>query len=66
MKQMNLGESEFERKTKTTRKREFLRETNLAVPWADLVSLIALLHLPSGAKGGRPPRLPSRPCCAFP
>ena len=55
MKQMSLGKSGFERKTKRTRKREFLDEMNLVVPWAELVSLIAP-HAPSpGAKGGRPP-----------
>ena len=52
---MSLSESGFERKTKRTRKREFLDEMNLVVPWAELVSLIAP-HAPSpGAKGGRPP-----------
>jgi IS5 family transposase len=55
MKQMSLGESGFERKTKRTRKREFLDEMNLVVPWTELVSLIAQ-HAPTpGAKGGRPP-----------
>ncbi|WP_175854930.1 IS5 family transposase [Burkholderia anthina] len=55
MKQMSLGESGFERKTKRTRKREFLDEMNLVVPWSELVSLIAP-HAPApGAKGGRPP-----------
>ena len=55
MKQMSLGESGFERKTKRTRKREFLDEMNLVVPWGELVSLIAP-HAPApGAKGGRPP-----------
>ena len=55
MKQMSLGESGFERKTKRTRKREFLDEMNLVVPWAELVSLIAP-HAPApGGKGGRPP-----------
>ncbi len=55
MKQMNLGENGFERKTKRTRKREFLDEMNLVVPWGELVSLIAP-HAPApGAKGGRPP-----------
>jgi transposase, IS5 family len=55
MKQMSLSESGFERKTKRTRKREFLDEMNLVVPWAELVSLIAP-HAPQpGAKGGRPP-----------
>ena len=55
MKQMSLGEIGYERKTKRTRKREFLDEMNLVVPWAELVSLIAP-HAPApGAKGGRPP-----------
>ena len=55
MKQMSLSESGFERKTKRTRKREFLDEMNLVVPWAELVSLIAP-HAPQpGTKGGRPP-----------
>ena len=55
MKQMSLGESGFERKTKRTRKREFLDEMNLVVPWAELVSLIEP-HAPApSAKGGRPP-----------
>jgi transposase, IS5 family len=54
MKQISLGESGFERKTKRTRKRQFLEEMNLVVPWAELVSLIGL-HAPSpSAKGGRP------------
>lgn len=55
MKQMSLGAAGFERKTKRTRKREFLDEMNLVVPWAELVALIAP-HAPQpGAKGGRPP-----------
>ena len=55
MKQMSPGESRFERKTKRIRKREFLDEMNLVVPWGQLVFLIAP-HAPTpGAKGGRPP-----------
>ena len=55
MKQMSLGASGYERKTKRTRKREFLDEMNLVVPWAELVALIAP-HAPApGTKGGRPP-----------
>ena len=55
MKQMSLGAAGFERKTKRTRKREFLDEMNLVVPWSDLVALIAP-HTPKpGTKGGRPP-----------
>ncbi|TDQ36712.1 IS5 family transposase [Tepidicella xavieri] len=55
MKQMSLGTTGFERKTKRTRKREFLDEMNLVVPWAELVALIAP-HAPARSpKGGRPP-----------
>lgn len=55
MKQMSLKESGFERKTKTTCKREFLDERNFMVPWGELVSPIAS-HVPQpGANGGRPP-----------
>ena len=55
MKQMSLGTTGFERKTKRTRKREFLDEMNLVVPWAALVALIAP-HAPARSpKGGRPP-----------
>jgi IS5 family transposase len=39
--------------TKRTRKREFLDEMNLVVPWTELVALIEP-HAPSG-KMGRPP-----------
>lgn len=52
---MSLSESGFERKSKRTRKREFLNEMNLVVPWAELVSLIAPHAPAAGAKGGRPP-----------
>jgi len=55
MKQMSLGTTGYERKTKRTRKREFLDEMNLVVPWAELVGLVTP-HAPArGAKGGRPP-----------
>ncbi|OGA73553.1 MAG: hypothetical protein A2X72_07185 [Burkholderiales bacterium GWF1_66_17] len=54
MKQMSLGESGYERKTKRTRKREFLDEMNLVVPWAELVALIAPHAPATGTKGGRP------------
>jgi IS5 family transposase len=54
MKQMSLGTTGFERKTKRTRKRAFLDEMNLVVPWAELVALIAA-HAPGRSpKGGRP------------
>jgi hypothetical protein len=55
MKQMGLSERGFERKTKRTRKREFLDEMNLVVPWAELVTLIAPHGPRPGTKGGRPP-----------
>ena len=48
-----LGVRGFELKIKRTRKREFLDEMNLIVPWAELVGLIAP-HAPTG-KTGRPP-----------
>jgi IS5 family transposase len=55
MKQMSLNTTGFERKTKRTRKREFLDEMSLVVPWYELVALITL-HVPTrSAKGGRPP-----------
>jgi IS5 family transposase len=55
MKHISLSESGFERKTKRTRKREFLDEMNLLVPWAELVALIAR-HAPvPGATGCCPP-----------
>ena len=55
MKQMSLSESGFERKTKRTRKREFLDEMDLVVPWVELVALIAPHARAPGVKGGRPP-----------
>jgi len=52
---MSLDTTGFERKTKRTRKREFLDEMDLLVPWAELVALIAP-HAPARKpKGGRPP-----------
>jgi transposase, IS5 family len=55
MKQMSLDTTGFERKTKRTRKREFLDEMNLVVPWSELVALVSA-HAPTrSAKGGRPP-----------
>src|SRR5665213_1052195 len=53
MKQMSLASTGFELVTKRTRKREFLDEMNLVVPWAELVALIEP-HAPAG-KTGRPP-----------
>jgi IS5 family transposase len=53
MKQISLGKTGFERKR--TRKREFLDEMNLVVPWSELVSLVAPYAPTRSAKGGRPP-----------
>lgn len=50
---MSLASTEFELVTKRTRKREFLDEMNLVIPWSELLSLIAP-HAPAG-KTGRPP-----------
>ena len=60
MKQMSLATG-FELAAKRTRKREFLDEMNLVVPWAELVALIAR-HAPvPGAKGA-----PARVVQTFP
>ena len=53
MKQITLAASGFELVTKRTRKREFLDEMNLVVPWSELVGLIQP-HAPTG-KTGCPP-----------
>ena len=53
MKQISLGASGFEISSKTTRKRVFLDEMNIVVPWAELVGLIQP-HAPAG-QTGRPP-----------
>ena len=53
MKQMSLGRSGFELASKRTRKREFLDEMSLVVPWSELIALIEP-HAPAG-KTGRPP-----------
>ena len=57
MKQMSLDSTAtgIERKTKRTRKREFLDEMNLMVPWTELVALITPFAPARNAKGGRPP-----------
>ena len=53
MKQQSLATAGFELASKRTRKREFLDEMNLVVPWSDLVGLVQP-HAPAG-KTGRPP-----------
>ena len=55
MKQISLASSGFELVTKRTRKRVFLDEMSLVVPWRELVGLIQpFAPLGTGAKGGRP------------
>jgi IS5 family transposase len=41
MKQISLATTGFELVTKRTRKREFLDEMNLVIPWSHLLALIA-------------------------
>ena len=53
MKQISLATTGFELVTKRTRKREFLDEMNLVIPWWQLLGLITP-HAPAG-KTGRPP-----------
>ena len=50
---MSLSQTGFELVTKRTRKREFLDEMNLVLPWTELLALIAP-HASAG-KTGRPP-----------
>ena len=55
-KQISLVTTGFELVTKRTRKRVFLGEMDLVVPWTELVGLIKPFALGgTGAKGGRPP-----------
>lgn len=53
MKQISLARSGFELAIQRTRKREFLDEMNLVVPWTELVALIEP-HAPA-SKTDRPP-----------
>ena len=55
MNQISLATSGFELVTKRTRKRVFLDEMNLVVPWTELVGLIRPFAASgTGVKGGRP------------
>lgn len=55
MKQISLATTGFELVTKRTRKRVFLDEMDLVVPWTQLVGLIEpFAPGGTGAKGGRP------------
>ena len=53
MKQISLPTAGFEPAPKKTRKREFLDELNVVVPWVELMSLIEP-HTPK-RKTGQPP-----------
>jgi transposase, IS5 family len=53
MKQIKFATTGFELVTKRARKREFLDEMNLVIPWSELLALFAP-HAPRG-KTGRPP-----------
>ena len=53
MEQISLAHTGFELVTKRRRKREFLDEMNLVIPWIELLALIAP-HAPA-SKTGRPP-----------
>lgn len=54
MKQISLAATGFELVIKRTRKREFLGEMNLVVPWAELVGLIEPHGpAPTGGRGLR-------------
>ena len=55
MNQISLATTGFELVTKRTRKRVFLDEMNLVVPWTELVGLIRPFAASgTGLKGGRP------------
>jgi transposase, IS5 family len=55
MKQISLATTGYELITKRTRKRIFLEEMNLVVPWTELVGLIQPYSSPEPtSKGGRP------------
>ena len=54
MKQISLAATGYELVTKRTRKRVFLDEMNLVVPWTELVGLIQPFAPATGSKGGRP------------
>jgi len=47
MKQISLATTGFKLVTKRTRKREFLDEMHLVVPWSELILLIEP-HAPAG------------------
>jgi IS5 family transposase len=54
MKQISLAIAGFQLVTKRTRKRVFLDEMNLVLPWAALVALIAPFAPSTGGHGRSP------------
>lgn len=55
MKHISVTSTGYELVTKKIRKRVFLDEMNLVVPWTDLAGLIEpVAPCSSGANGGRP------------
>ena len=55
MKKISLATNGFELLTNRTRKRVFLDEMRLVVPWEELVGLIQpFAPMGTGARGGRP------------
>ena len=55
MKKISLATTGYELVTKRTRKRVFLDEMNLVVPWTELVGLIQpFASIGTTTKGGRP------------
>ena len=54
MKQISLATTGYELITKRTRKRVFLEEMELVVPWRELVGLIQPFAAEPTSKGGRP------------
>lgn len=53
MNQISLAQTEFKLAIKRTRKREFLDEMNLVIPWAEVLGLLRR-HAPEN-RMGRPP-----------
>ncbi len=64
MKQISLATTGFELVIKRTRKRVFLDEMNLVLPWTELVGLIQpFAPSGAGAKGGQEHRSTGNTVC---
>jgi len=55
MKQSGFSDLEYAQKKRLTRREKFLNEMELAVPWSELVALIAP-HYPKAGQQGRQPK----------